>query len=375
MMVPRSTVTIRLFRLEDQAVVFRLYGEIFGEAALHRFEQRWHWQFLDTPAAKIVPMQSWVAERDGTIVGFLGAFPTRIKVLDQEFVIYHDCDLLVAPHARQQGVAKRLVQAYSESASPLLSCMGYAPLNGRIRQQLGYHPAHLTPQVLRPLKMTGIARYLLTNGQIPRVIRYPPISWIISASAVGLGTAVSLLNRILLPPPTPAIRVEPALFANNEFDHLWKTLRQQFPVAVVRDQAFVQWRFIDDPVFTNTVLVARKCDGTLSGYLATRVFQAKGMRIGRILDVFAPFAAPDVIHALIRSALELFSNERADIASCVGLIPALRRLITPYFYLTLRQFNQPAWLLWRGNPELASVVYDSVQWHVTQADSDIGFNP
>jgi GNAT superfamily N-acetyltransferase len=375
MMIPHSTVTVRLFRQEDQDTVFRLYGEVFGEAALHRFEQRWHWQFLDTPAAKIVPMLSWVAEHEGAIVGFLGAFPTRIKVIDQEFVIYHDCDLIVAPHMRRQGVAKRLVQAYDESASPLLSCMGYAPVNGRIRQHLGYHPAHLIPQALRPLQITGIAQHLLANGRIPRVIRHPPMSWIISASAAGLGTAISLLNRILLPPRRLTVRVEPILFAGDEFDHLWETLRGQFPIVVVRDKAFVQWRFIDDPVFTNTVLVARKRDGTLKGYLAARTSQTGAMRIGRILDIFAPLDVSDVIHALIRSVLELFSNERADIASCVGLLPALRRYISPYFYLTPRQLNKPAWLLWKANPKIAAIVYDAMQWHVTQADSDIGFSP
>jgi len=154
-----------------------------------------------------------------------------------------------------------------------------------------------------------------------------------------------------------------------------KPYGSSFLSQVVRDQAFVQWRFIDDPVFTNTVLVARKFDGSLNGYLAARVSEIKGMKTGRILDVFAPFDAPDVTHALIRSALKLFSNEGADIISCVGLLPALRRLITPYFYLTLKQFNEPAWLLWKGNPELAPLVYDSVQWHVTHADSDIGFRP
>lgn len=374
-MIPHSTVTVRLFRQEDRDTVFRLYGEVFGEAALHWFEKRWHWQFLNTPAAKIVPMLSWVAEHEGTIVGFLGAFPTRIKVIDQEFVIYHDCDLIVAPHMRRRGVAKRLVQAYGESASPLLSCMGYAPLNGRIRQHLGYHPAHLILQALRPLQMTGIFQYLLANSRIPRVIRHPPMSWIISASAAGLGTAVSLLNRILLPPSSLTVQVEPVLFAGDEFDHLWKTLRQQFPIAVVRDKAFVQWRFIDDPVFTNTVLVARQRDGTLKGYLAARTSQTGAMRTGRILDIFAPLDVSDVTHALIRSVLELFNNERADIASCVGIMPALRQYIHPYFYLTPKKYNQPAYLLWRGNPELDAIIYDPMQWHVTQADSDIGFTP
>jgi GNAT superfamily N-acetyltransferase len=375
MMIPHSTVTVRLFHQEDQDTVFRLYGEVFGEAALHRFEQRWHWQFLDTPAAKMVPMLSWVAEHEEAIVGFLGAFPTRIKVIDQEFVIYHDCDLIVAPNIRRQGVAKRLVQAYGESASPLLSCMGYAPVNGRIRQLFGYHTAHLIPQTLRPLKITGIARYLLTNHTMPRMISIPPISWLISASEVSLNTAIFLLNRILFPPITKTFRVEPVLLANSEFDHLWATLKQKFPIAVVRDQAFVKWRFIDDPVFNNTVLVARKSDGSLMGYLAARVSQIKGMRVGRILDVFAPFDVPDVIHALIRSALELFSYEHADIASCVGLMPALRQYIHPYFYLTPKKYNHPAWLLWRGNPELDAIIYDPVKWHVTQADSDIGFSP
>jgi hypothetical protein len=56
-------------------------------------------------------------------------------------------------------------------------------------------------------------------------------------------------------------------------------------------------------------------------------------------------------------------------------MPALRQYIHPYFYLTPKKYNHPAWLLWRGNPELDAIIYDPVKWHVTQADSDIGFSP
>jgi hypothetical protein len=143
----------------------------------------------------------------------------------------------------------------------------------------------------------------------------------------------------------------------------------------VRDRAWVEWRFLDDPIFADTVLAARDRRGALTGYLAFRVTARPDLRVGRILDLFAPPDDVATIDALLHRALELTRADRADLVSCVGLHPTIRRRVRRYLYVTPARLDRPAWFLWKGDPSLAGRVHDAGAWHLSHADSDIGFSP
>ena len=86
-----------------------------------------------------------MADREGEIVGFLASFPQRMKLLDEESIIYHDCDLIVSKTARRQGIGQRLVDTYDRHPNLLSNALAYAPANGRIRQRAGYQPMRALP--------------------------------------------------------------------------------------------------------------------------------------------------------------------------------------------------------------------------------------
>jgi len=366
----RPTSAIRSCTARDYDGVFALYDEVFGVEAGRRFRERWRWQFFDTPACREAPSEMWVAELDGGIVGFLASFPVRMQLGGAVQLVYHDCDLIVAPQVRRGGVGQQLVEAYDRFANPLSNALAYAAANGRIRERLGYRPVHAVPIALRPYDAAAIAAYLGLAQRLPRTLA--PAAHV--ATAV-LGVAFTAANR-LRSPRLPAERtVDRVSRAGEEFDTLWSRCAPRFPFAAVRDRAWVEWRFLDDPIFADTVLAARDRRGALTGYLAFRVTARPDLRVGRILDLFAPPDDVATIDALLHRALELTRADRADLVSCVGLHPTIRRRVRRYLYVTPARLDRPAWFLWKGDPSLAGRVHDAGAWHLSHADSDIGFSP
>lgn len=352
-----------------------MYGRVFGAEALSRFVRRWDWQFHRNPAARIRPSQMWVAEASGTIVGYLASFPQRMKFLDREQVIYHDCDLIVAPTARRQGIGQRLVEAYDAFPNPLSNCLAYAAANGRIRRRVGYRPARVVPRYVRPYDLRAMGRYMASSGRLPPAFSRPPLARTVDALGGALNAVVGLLNWARRPPRTLPYVTERLTAAGPEFDRLWARTSAEFPVLTVRDRAFIQWRFFDDPVHEHIVFAARDISGELAGYIALRISSRDGIRAGRIMDCFCSPRATPVTQALVRAALRYLESEGVHFVYCLGLHPAIRKTVQRYLYITPSALDEPAWLLWKGPDELRAVVYEADSWHISHADSDIGFGP
>ena len=366
----QPTIAIRTCTAADYESVFALYDDVFGKEAGRRFRARWRWQFFDNPACRDAPSEMWVAELDGAIVGFLASFPVRMQLAGRVQLVYHDCDLIVAPQARRGGVGQRLVEAYDAFANPLSNALAYAPANGRIRERVGYRAVHAVPIALRPYNAAAIARYVGVTERLPRGLS--PVTHGVTA-ILGVGFAAA--NR-LRAPRAPADRtVERLSGAGEEIDRLWARCATHFPFAAVRDAAWVQWRFLEDPLYDVTVLAARDGSGAVTGYLAFRVTPRPDLRLGRILDLFALPDDVATVDALLHRALALTRADHADLVSCVGLHPALRRRVHRYLYVKPARLDRPAWLLWKGDPALRERVHDAGEWHISHADSDIGFAP
>ncbi|MGQ0714518.1 MAG: GNAT family N-acetyltransferase [Gemmatimonadaceae bacterium] len=372
---PAAQIKVRLYEDRDREGLFAVYLEAFGAEALERFQRRWQWQFIDNPAAAHAPMMVWVGELDGQVVGCLSSHLVRMKIGDRQIPHRYCNDLAVSSSARGWGLGTRLIGAYFAVVQQLATAMYFNPANRKIHDRHGYMPVRIYPMLVRPLNLSAMVRFETSSGRLPAVLQRAPISWIVRGGAWTVGLVVSALNRFLLPMRSPAYRIERAHEAGEEFDVLWRSLRDQFPITTVRDRAFVQWRFFDDPAFTHTVLVARDQARTARGYLAISVSDNRGMRVGRILDVFTPPSDPRMLDALLREALERFRTARVDVVACLGTDPRLRERLRRCLYLAPKSRQSLVLVAWRGREEDRALVMEENNYHLSGADGDQWFAP
>ncbi len=370
------SIQVREFSLEDMDVIFRIYGNVFGEDRLERWKMRWRWQFQSNPAASETPSSMWVAEtEEGKILGFIGSFPIRLQVGDRQIVSSSSGDLMVLQEARRMGLGEKLSRAYLESTQTLATGFGYAPGTGRIYRRLGYKPVFCEPIHIRPMDIKQMMGFLEDAGQVPSFFGNK-VMWPFMKLLGGLTTqGLRLQDVFLRPHVSPALRIERVTEAGEEFDDLWQRVRGEFCVVVVRDRRFVDWRCFHDPVFQHHLLAARDVDGRLQGYLDVRVSELRGMEPARIMDLFCAPSATDVITSLLGRALEVAAKEQVGVISCLGLHPGIRRIVKKYLYLRARRWELPALLYNKESAELGALVFEADNWHLTHADGDEGFAP
>lgn len=359
---------------DDLPRVHRLHSEVFGEHSLDLWRRRFAWQFERSPATKFRRSVLWVAEESEEILGFLASFPIRVSVAGRELVTLCPSDFMVSPRARGAGLGRRLVDAYSAETGDLAPALQYSPPSGRIFRKAGYRAVDAQSILLRPYSAGKLLALVLgerLEGRSPWVALQRSA---MPAARMGGGFAMRLINRLRRPVTDPALTVRTTTQAGEDFDNLWSALARQFPAVVVRDRAFVDWRFLQDPLRRHTVITARNARGDLLGYLALTTGTRRGVLLGYFMDLFTEPTASNVVDSLIAEALTLFERDEVAAVSCLGLHPEIQQRVARFLYVRRETLALPALLSWRGEPSIADVVYNASSWHLSYADGDEAFS-
>ena len=173
---------------------------------------------------------------------------------------------------------------------------------------------------------------------------------------------------------------------DERFDALWEEVSHQYGILLVRDKAFLQWRFSEKPNVDYVVLVA-EAEGKLLGYIVLREGQGQmfgingqgwkgprsGLKIGFILDVLA--SDRDVAHVLVSEAIEYFNGHGVDAVGCLMLktTPNFRVLKEAGFFVAPKRVLRREFYF--GVQVRPSVLPDEIisrqeNWYLTLADID-----
>jgi hypothetical protein len=188
---------------------------------------------------------------------------------------------------------------------------------------------------------------------------------------IGLRT----LNGARKPRISDRFEIRRCTATDETFDTLWQRLSPAFPISAVRDRRWVQWRFLEDPSFEHSLLCAYDQEAKLVGYVDVRISERRGLRFGRILDVFCDPGKTELAESLLAAGAARLEGEGVDVITCLGHLGGIRQVIAKYCYLTPRRLQRPAMFMWKGEPGLVDRIYDSKRWHLTHADGDDGFSP
>lgn len=366
--------TIRPVQKEDIPKVLELYAEVFGPDSADLWRRRYEWEFEQNPATRFRPSRLWVAERNGNVVGFLASFPMRVWLRNQEVVTLCPCDLMVSGAVRGAGLGKKLIDAYLAADIPLANALVYSPAAARIYRKLGYRLVAAEPVMLRPYSSRELVRFIRNRQESSDSSQGLVRRGVLAVVGFTSGPVFTLMNRVRRPKASSELSVRVDHVIGPDFDSLWRSLTSHFPAVPVRDRAFVEWRFCNDPIRRHILLTARDRAGNLRGYIAFMTAKRRGVLFGYLMDLFTNPDASDVIDALLAEALRMLEATGVAAVTSLGLHPRIRRRVRRYMYLRPRMMELPAWMRWHGDPTVADTVYDAESWHISYADGDDAFS-
>ena len=259
---------IRPYQPGDEGTLAELWTEAFGKPMT---EERWRWK----AKGRLTPVENVgiaVSADDRPIFQFVG-IPCPAIVLGAPRTVMVGADVVTAPAFRRRGVfpttARRLFDSWREAGVALV--LGLA--NDRWRAQadaLGYE---------RFFPLRRLVRLLRPERVLARRVRIPALADI---RAVG-----RLWNRGWDRRMPAEIAVRPLASATPEIDAVWRLAAPHVQTSLVRDRAWVAWRYADCPYRTYHITLAQRA-GAPVGYAVHSLVRQNDTTSVLVPEIFAP---------------------------------------------------------------------------------------
>jgi len=345
-----------------------LHQKIFGIIRKQKF---WRWKYLQNPAGEQLMA---VCELEGKIVGQLGTIPFKMKVGKEEITGAQCQDILIDKNYRKGGIFFKLEKLARSFVIAEHICFSYGfaiELTRRIStKSLGYKDVGRIEKLVKPLKISPYLRKTpFLKGKIGSVLDTflkAPLFW---------------AKRIKLP---SGWNIEQIVKFDKRFDDFWVRVKDDYPpVMIVRDSAYLNWRYSLHPEVNYTSFAVVDEHNAILGFIVLEVkekvrgfgslgAEVRDVKRGEIVDILVASQNRDKIYnILLACALRFFEEKNVDVVSCWAVEG--NHL---YTFLQKKGFikrSTPHSLIVREEiPNCVSkdLIFTYSNWYITRGDSD-----
>ena len=351
--------TVRESTTADTEGIIKLRETGFNKA----FAQgEWNWKFEKHPGN---PPKIYVAEADGSIVGLRAFIVERLKIFEKVWLTGLGVEVVVHPDFRRYGIGSQVAnESFSQmedAGIPIL--VGFpneAAFKAYSRRRANWKHVCSIPFLVKPLNFDGMLRKYVKNSFLRAIVRATAqLSWGIFFRGKGH--------------KAQDITVGQADDFDDRFDTLWEDVSQQHRISLVRDKAFLHWRFKEKPEEDYVVLAAEN-EGRLLGYIVLWEGQMFGLQLGFILDILT--VNQNVADTLLSGAIPYFRGRGVDAVGCLMLkhtpyFKALRR--AGFVIAPKRAIHKEFYFGVQVKPSILpdEIINRRENWFLTFADTDL----
>lgn len=344
-----SDVEVKQFELAERDSLLAFLQIAYANEPVKFDPAYWNWHYLENPYTAPNNIPLWVVKDRDRVVGQAATILVKLKVGDEMRFAVWILDFVLLPEYRGRKLGKRLLLLARETY-PTMLALGYNQMSGNVLSSLGWLPMgtiHRYQRLLFPgFAAKELARIALVRGLVN--FGYAPF-------------------RPRLNVKSESIRRVDVI--DSAFDDLWSRACTQWPCAVVRGSAFLNWQFRRQPgkVFE---MIGYFDGDQLRGYLV--LFFRRG-EYGAppkvaITDIcYHPENADRVIASLLETALASATERRAGSIVIDVLDSRVESHLQRHGFWRIKR--APPFMIY--SPTKQDLIYQAANWYLTRADSDV----
>jgi GNAT superfamily N-acetyltransferase len=274
-------MVIDRFRYEDRDAIDALYRRVFGPDAAEASRLRWDWQYRLNPQNPGTDPLIWIAREGPSIIGQYATMPVALSIKGHDVVGSWGMDVMVAPERQRQGLGELLFNTWDRHVGAALG-LGLSPSSHRLFQKMRWPEVGPVPYLVKPLTRRAFRRaeWPMTLNRLVSAVTLPYVKFV--ARQKPLQGEVRLIRRF-----------------DASFDRLWARLAPRFDVAVRRDAAYLQWKFVSPP-HVRYAIAALYRDGEAQGYVVYRHAREPRGKVTLLVDFLVDPDDPDALVSLLR---------------------------------------------------------------------------
>ena len=347
---------VRYQRAERDAV-FAFLRAAYTPQDAERLIRQWDWKYDANPFNREPEPYILLLKENTRIVGMTGGVPLRVCIDGTVHWVSHTCDWVVHPDYRDRRIARRLMERHRADRSLRFSWQNeLSHERSRVHPGTGY--LRLTPLV-KPIDLGRLVKLVTGSAALGGI----------SGAVAGLAHAVA--RPLRRSTAAPGITVAPLDTFDTRLDTLWQRVHRDYRVIVVRDRAYLSWRFSQRPDAQYTVFAAmRDCD--VSGYLVVRRAESAGERWGYLVDFLVEGRALALFSLLVQHAVQWLRDAGVTAVACTVVMPPYRGALYRHGFCPYPWQRRGYLRTNLGSPDPAVQAFeDPREWFLTMGDGDL----
>ena len=349
-----QTWTIRDGNEKDLEKILSLRETVFGEMEKDKLDPKfWKWEFLEGPDGKAF---IYIVEDGGRVIGHFADIPRRFSVDGKIVLGTISVDLMVHPDHRRKGLFSEMgrfaAQRVKKEEGLFMASFPIRPETIAGFHKIGWQVVTELPVLVYPLRFGSI---------VNRYIHFSALSQLIG----GFARVAYLLFFGGGKEEGNGIDVNEVTELDDRFNHFWEKASSLYPVVGVRNQTFLEWRYLHHPTRTYTIYRAMK-GKEMGGYIVLRKVDLLEFNSAVIVDLLA--VGEDFLKALVKRGIEYSRSQTADLLGC--MLPrghAYHRMLRDLGFLPSRK--KFLLMVYRHSQKEVSLAPE--RWYVNWGDTDV----
>ena len=309
-------------------------------------------------------------EETGRLIGQVVTIPTRVRLSGRVRFASLSLDPVIDPAYQRGDVLGALLgDAFALSAQERAVLTYGLPSQAPdwpIMEKAGFKNIGAVPLLLRPLNPERLATKT-AHG-------HPPAKAASIARRVWRTAAPTVRPEAL-----PGLEIAEVDYFDGSFAVFWEKAQHRFPVMVVRDPTYLNWRFVDVPGRQYAAFAARS-EGEIRGFTVLRVAPLGQFSAGLVAELVVEASAEGRAagRLLIDRAHSYFRNQDLDLLASLALrhTDEFRLLRSMGFWVCPKFLEpRPFRIFVRFHEEEGAqsrLAYDPTNWFLTMGDYEEG---
>ena len=327
-----------------------LYRRVFGNDAAEASRLRWEWQYRRNPNNPGGEPEIWIAREGPAIVGQYATMPVQLSVGGTQVQASWGMDVMVAPERQRQGLGEILFRTWDRNVGASLG-LGLSESSYKLFQKLRWPDVGPLPCLVKPLTRRALRRpdWPVPVNRLVSALTLPVIKLV--ARTRPLGAEVRMLQRF-----------------DESFTELWNTLAPRFDLAVRRDAAYLNWKYVSAPHVRYSIAALRRDDRNV-GYAVYRHLHEPRGRVTLLVDFLTDPDDQPGFSTLLRWIDREARQADSDKIRTFAMHAAFRRVLRRSGYFQVKSTVQ--FVTKVNGVDVHPAFYENTDcWHVTLGDSD-----
>lgn len=291
------------------------------------------WQFSRSTRATPI-----VATKEGKVIGFNGLMPVQVYMQGNLIDAFWSCDFYIAPHSRRQGIGKALKARLDESYEFAIA-LGISEVGQKVLTHTGWRKLAGPRRFVRIMSAASFRRRSI------RFVQNLLFSFFSRDYDDGLSVTAVPIDEL----PAP-----------DTINTLCNEVIEDYDACVVRDWDYLNWRYVEAPIGSYSILLVRNSDS-----LKALAIISRHERSVTLVDYLGPRYAPRIKNRIIRRLLEIGSD--ASSVQCITSDREIAIVLMRNGFLSPRSSEVPFFM--KNRKKTPRPVEPS--WFLMAGDSDV----